>query len=46
MLTPHHRRALRTALATTAAATALCWLGPVVLDGQPLAWAQPDHHAE
>ena len=43
---PRHRRALRTALATTAAATALCWLGPVVLDGQPLAWAQADHHAE
>lgn len=37
---------LRTLLAVTAAATALAWLGPVALDGQPLDWAQDDHQAE
>ena len=24
----------------------LAWRGPVALDGQPLTWAQADHHAE
>lgn len=46
MITPRHMRALRTLLATTSACVLLAWLGPVVLDDQPLTWAQADHHQE
>ena len=40
------RRALRTLVGTACAGLLLAWLGPVALDGQPLTWAQADHHAE
>jgi hypothetical protein len=40
------RRSLRTLLGTASACTVLAWLGPVVLDNQPLNWAQDDHHHE
>lgn len=46
MLTRPIRRALRTLVGTACAVTVLAWLGPVALDGQPLTWAQADHHAE
>lgn len=40
------RQVTRNILATAAACILLGWLGPVVLDGQPLSWAQADHSTE